>query len=362
MTTAHMALNRNDDFSNKKESVNSRSSQLLATWLSRTGIAIEFLRQKMVEEGLLEREITERNFNHWFRQTRVTGKTVEVVGKRVVAIVEAIAQFRTVFHWAVIKPKELEELIGLYSDIPAIYRLQLRRLLHELQKESGQNYTDYFLSKDWQTQFSDWGIFGFVVDKLSCIRAYSRYTMELAGLREEDAKNWYWWHRLALGTRGNPKGQQSLLSLRGVYANEYYMQQILRFLYTAHQFNLHETNRYDILIELLHDIDKTGEFKRLWKQSTELFDPETPLLPQIPVPFFRPDKTLLWMLEVSAPIPQTDFILTARLATDDVESEYLADFRRQVDKLHEGKNNALFIEDFADNFSHNERVALGLES
>jgi hypothetical protein len=358
---AGISSNQNIDFLDAKDMADKRSSQLLSLWLTRTRFPVEGLRQKMIEDKLLDSNIKRPNFSLWFGKSRVTGQNSDDVGKRVVAIVEAIANFRRVSTVPIILPNELEEFITFYSDIPAKYRLQLRRLLHELQKESGQNYTDFFLSKDWRTQFSDWAIFGLVVDRLACIHAYSRYIMELAGLKEEDAKHWYWWHRLTLGTPDNRRGQHSLFALRGVYADEYYTQQMLRFLYTAHEHKLNETKRYETLIGLLNDIDRTGQFKRLWNQSKAMFDAKTPMLPQIPVPFFRPDKTFLWMLEVSAPIPQTDFELTARLATDDVESEYLADFRRQADEVHRGKSNALFIEDFAHHFSHDEKIALGLE-
>lgn len=159
------------------------------------------------------------------------------------------------------------------------------------------------------------------MDRFYCIRAYSRYTMELAGLEEAQAQNWHWWHRLAIGARGrsNGSGQNTLLSLRGIYADDYYTQHLLRFLLNAHQYKLLETQRYRMLVGLLHDCDQSGEFKRLWNQANTLIQEGKQPLAQLPVPFFRPDKTFLWMLEVSAPIPQTDLSLIARLATDDVE-------------------------------------------
>jgi hypothetical protein len=115
------------------------------------------------------------------------------------------------------------------------------------------------------------------------------------------------------------------------------------------------------LIGLLHDIDTTGDFKRLWNQATALLNQGAQSLAPIPVPFFRPDKTLLWMLEVSAPIPNTEYHLITRIPTDDVESEYLADIQRYTEATYKGKANALFIEDFAHHFSTEERIALGLE-
>jgi hypothetical protein len=342
-----------------------RSAELLAIWVNRIGIPIEVLRKLMIEENELDERVSERNFNHWFRASQVTAKNSnsDEVGRRVVAIVEFIAKYRKVSKRIIIQANELEEFIDLYSFLPAVYRLQLRRLLYELQKELGQKYVDMFSARDWRNQFKEWKTFAFVMDRSYCIRAYSRYTMELAGLEEEQATNWHWWHRLAVGVRGrsNTSRENTLLSLRGVYADDYYTQHILRFLINAREYNLHETKRYKTLIGLLHEYDLTGEFKRLWNQATLLLQAGKQPLAQIPVPFFRPDKTLLWMLEVSAPIPQTDLALIARLATDDVESEYLADIRRQADIEYKGKNKALFIEDFAHHFSHDEKIALGLE-
>jgi hypothetical protein len=227
------AVERTGDFA-KEEIEEKRSADLLATWANRTGLNLEFMRREMVESRELDADVSERMFNHWFSDSRVTAKKSDrkLVGERVVAIVEYLARNRQVRVNPIILPAELEEFIGLYTFLPAEYRLQLRRLLYEIQVEFGQKYTDVFSAKDWRKLFTEWNAFAFVTDQFYCIRAYSRYNMELAGLKEEDAKNWYWWQRLALGARGKSKfaGQNTLFSLRGVYADEYYTQQMLRFL------------------------------------------------------------------------------------------------------------------------------------
>ncbi len=338
------------------------SHELLSLWLNRIKMPTDALRQTMIDEHELDSTISDRSFNHWFTKSRVSGKTDEEIGQRVTAVVEAIAKFRDRFkHKDIILTDELEAFIGLYPAIPAQYRLQLRRLLHELSKEQGQHYGDRFLSKPWREQFESGKIFGYVIDPLSCIRAYSRYAMDFAGLKEEDAKHWYWWHRLAIGKRGKSGNnkEDTLFALRGVYAEEYYTQQMLRFIYTAEEYELLGTDRYNKLLELLRKIDTTYVFARLWDQAERMYHDKVELFPQIPVPFFRSDQTFTWMLEVSAPIAKTDLLLTARLPTDEVEAEYLADFRRETDEKNKGKK-PLFIEDFAKYFEPEERFALGL--
>lgn len=133
----------NDDFSQEGKQ-DRRSAELLATWVSRIGIPIEVLRQLMIEEKELDGQVSERNFNHWFRTSQVTAKNSnsEEVGKQVVAIVEFIAKYRKVSKRIIVDVQELEEFIDLYSFLPATYRLQLRRLLYELQSQ-GKNIPMY---------------------------------------------------------------------------------------------------------------------------------------------------------------------------------------------------------------------------
>jgi hypothetical protein len=182
-------------------------------------------------------------------------------------------------------------------------------------------------------------------------------------LREEDAKKWYWWHRLARGWRGQSKyiGQNTntLTSLRGNYADIYYTQQMLRFMENTQHLTPEEQPRYDTLLKLLH---KTTGFSDLWEQTEDKFEQGEQPPPFIPVPFFRPDQTLLWMLEIGALIPNTDgFLFTVRIENDPITAEYLADIRRKADEPGRYSQTAYFIEDYADQFSPEEKLAMGVK-
>lgn len=338
-----------------------QSTSMLSTWLDRAGMKQAFVYQELRERKELDAKASDRTFGKWFSSTKIAADDEEMRGDRVVAVARFFVRENGNRYQPVVLPQELETLLALYPELSARHKLQIKKLIYDLQTANGISYDDLFSSKSWREQFAEWTTFAFVVDKFFVIRAYSKYSMELAGLQEERAKYWYWWHRLASGDRKESKysGQNSLTSLRGNYATVYYTQQMQRFMASTRELNPQEQARYDTLLKLLH---KTTGFTDLWQQAEIKVEQGEQLPHFIPVPFFLSDQTLLWMLEVGAPIPNTDgFLFTVRIENDPITAEYLADIRRKADEPGRYSRAAYFIEDYADQFTPEQKLAMGVE-
>jgi hypothetical protein len=332
-----------------------RSAFLLHEWSQRCAPDRDMIFKELTDNGGFVEVIGRKNFDGWFRDKRITARTREILGTRVVELVKWFLRENTIRK--VIFPQELEAFISLYPELLPVDHLRLQRLLFELKFSQGNVEKHPYANKNWKDLFSEWTTFGFVRDRYWCVQACSKYILELTGLHERDAERWHWWQQLALGTRLTSEQTNPFLSLRGVYADEYYFQQTLLFRWSFGDEGK-DDERYQRLITLLHS---TLQFTQRWERVEEAFYDGVRPLTLLPVPFFRSDGTMLWMLEVSAPLDETEgYQFVARLATDAVTSEYLADVRRRADEEGRYKQNAYFIEDFAHNFAPEERFALGV--
>ncbi len=343
------------------DSFDQESASLLALWRQRAGVEKEKIRldvNKRLREG-----VSTDSFKTWFTHKRISGKSRQTLGERVVAVVNWFVNQhlfdRRHYENTVVTYEELLHFLALYPEISPTHQLQIRRRLYELNPPQDEDVRAVFVPRNWQEAFRQWKIFALVMDRFWCVRAYTRYTMELSGLRPRDAVNWHWWQRLALGAGGKTKfeGQSSQLSLRGPFADTYYLNQMLRF--RTDTADLVGTERYAMLMKLLHE---TTGFTDRWQASEHAVTTgRTPLQTPIPVHFFRADGTAIWMLEVSAHIPETILTLIVRLETDALTSGYVAELRHQADASPIYDRDAYFIEEFSDHFTSDQRFALGVE-
>jgi hypothetical protein len=337
------------------------SANLLGLWRNRAGVEREKMRLDINRQ--LHHEVNDDTFKTWFTNKRVSARSRDALGERVVALVNwfvkrhmfEVSHYQTV----VVTSDELETFLRLYPEISPMHQLQVRRRIYELNPMPAEELQRIFLPNNWQEQFRKWQIFALVMDRYWCVRAYTRYSLELAGFRPADAVNWHWWQRLALGVGGRTKfeGQSSMLSLRGPFADTYYLNQLIRF--RTDTAELVETKRYQALMHLLQHT--TGFMDRWLSVEQALTAGRAPLQTPIPVPFFRADGTAIWMLEVSAAIPDTALTLIVRLETDAVTSEYVAGLRHRTDSSTHYDRDAYFIEDFAHHFTPEQRFALGVD-
>ncbi len=198
------------------------------------------------------------------------------------------------------------------------------------------------------------------MDEYWCLRATSHYEMALVGFTEEDVTSWGFWHRLAASIAGKSKytPNSQMSSLRGPYAENYYSRQMNRFHAATDRFIENHDLRYQHLMQLLCE---TPRFKEKYETSFQTTLNQSSFSDGIPIPFFRQDNTLIWMLEVSAPLPDTQnyqLILWSPM-TEDSDS-YLAEIRRQTDISKMYSQKAYFIEDYAKYFTEEQRIALGV--
>lgn len=339
------------------------SAYILSSWLQRSGIE----RQTILEELKLltgfEDDIGEKTFRQWtsFGESskRVSGLTPEIRGQRLVALVTWFLREHRHRSRPIMTSGELRQLINLYPDIPVKNKLQLRRLLHELEIYNGEREANFSFATDWKGHLASWPIFCFVIDPYWCVRATTCYEMALAGYTEEDMRHWSWWHRLLASKRGKPKylPDGPRYSLRGPYTEAYYQYQIKRFWISTTKFRKNQDPRYSTLLEILQS---TPRFNEVLSAALELSD-QTPLF-GIPVPFFREDGTLLWMLEVTTIIPNTpDYQLVVWAPLNEESAEYQAQLRRWADESGVYCKKAYFIEEFADCFDDEQKkFAFGL--
>jgi len=343
---------------------NSESGAILYSWLKRSGVERSVILEEITTSNQYIGEIGLKSFKQWTSEgetaRRVSGLTPEIRGERIVAIVQWFIREHIHRVNPVLTTSEVRRLIALYQDIPVKNRLQLKRLLHDLEIETGERQPDFSFATDWKNHLASWPAFCFVIDEYWCVRASTSYEMALAGYTEEDMKHWSWWHRLTASKSGKPKFSPNSLrySLRGPYNLTYYCNQLNQFYHETKELCENQDPRYQALMELLKT---TSLFEEMWNCSLEKLNQyQQPF--SLPVPFFRPDGTLLWMLELSTVISNTNnYRLISWMPLNEDSAEYQGEIKRWADKSGKFNQRAYFIEDFAQYFTRKEKFALGLE-
>jgi len=116
------------------------------------------------------------------------------------------------------------------------------------------------------------------------------------------------------------------------------------------------------LITILELLNETPEFQKNWDLSIQLEHEHLANSIGFPVPFFRKDGTLLWMMELSTVISNTDgFHLIIWTPLDRDSSIYLAELFKTVDESQEFSKKCYFLEDYASYFTEKQCRALGIE-
>lgn len=350
-----------DDF----QTADHESGRIFSLWLRRSGVESRTILEELPALGEGIGEIGDKSFKQWTSDgesaRRVSGVSPEVRGNRVVALVRWFLREHTHRSRPVMATSELREIIRLYRDVPVKNRLQLHRLLHDLEIQTGERQANFSFAADWKNRFAEWPVFCFVLDPYWCVRASTCYEMALVGYAEEDMRHWSWWNRLTASRKGKPKYQSDSqrYSLRGPYAEVYNCQQLERFKAATEHFRQMKDPRYEALMELL---SRTPRFYEMWEKTA--CPPEHTLAQStgIPVPFYRDDGTLLWMLEVSTAIPNTPgYQLIVWVPLNEDAAEYQAEIRRWADEPGRYSQKAFFIEDFKQYLSPAECYALGVE-
>ena len=341
-----------------------KSGEILSNWVARCGMHRRVIMDEInqhIQDGVL---IGDKTFQQWTTAgesgKRISGQTPEMQGNRVVAVIRWFYDEHRHRSKPVIEISELRELIHLYQDIPIKNRLQLRRILHDLEFTSGERLNVIAPKSDWRQRFKEWPIFGFVMDEFWCIRATSHYELALVGFEEEDVKSWGCWHRLTASIAGKSKYTPGspMSSLRGPYAENYYSRQMCRFRSATDKFIGKNNPRFEHLMEMLNE---TPRFREKYENCGQVNSHQSSYSDGIPIPFFRQDLTLLWMLEVSAPLHDSknhQLILWSPMTED--SDLYLAEIRRQTDLLGSFSQKSFFIEDYAKYFTERQRLALGV--
>jgi len=342
------------------------SGHIVSLWLERSGVKSSTVLQELVDFGDRIEQVGAKTFQQWASDTisskLISGPTPEIRGCRVVALVRWFMHEHEHRVQPVIHMEELRRFIGLYADVPVKNRLQLGRILYEFEIQSTiRDPNSLFKGSDWREQYADWPVFGMVVDDLWCLQATNVCDLELASLHEEDTKCWDWWHRLAVRVGKTTKfaAGSPFYPLRGPYAEIYHRYQMVRFRQIVESPEMHGSPRCQALLDLLM---QTNGFKDIWDKCQQ--DPGN--LPThavgVPIPFFRPDGTLLWMFEVSAVIPGTKNLrLIVWSPVDENTSEYLAEIRRHANESGKYSRRTFFIEDYSQFFTPYERFALGVD-
>ncbi|MEA4811002.1 MAG: hypothetical protein VB108_00340 [Anaerolineaceae bacterium] len=341
------------------------SADILSGWVKRAGVERETI---LAEINLLDPEaglISDKSFRQWsttgnFARS-ISGYSPEIKGARVVSIVQWFLKEEQHRLRPIILSDEMRKIIGLYQDIPVKNRLQLKALMHDLEIRNHERSSDFSFAKNWRTHFSDWPAFCFVIDPYWCIRATTRYEMALAGYSEDDMRDWGWWHRLLGSKAGKPKylASSSRHSLRGPYADTYYQMQLNQFWNESADLREKKDPRYQTLISLLESDER---FREMEKQISSTSASNQNIF-GLPIPFFRKDRTLLWMMELRTAIPQTPgYRLISWMPLNEDSAEYAGEIRRMADESRLFSSHAYFLEDFAQHFSPVQKFALGLSS
>lgn len=340
------------------------SGKILSTWLERAGVDRRIILQEIERDNPQHDLIGMKSFVQWTSEGKsarlVSGSSVEVKGERLVALVNWFIKEHMHRLTPVVSSLELRDLMAQYSDLPVMFRLQLRRLSHDLEVYNGERQPNFSFATDWKSHFSQWPVFCFVIDAYWCVRASTSYEMSLAGYVEEDMTSWGWWHRLTASKLGKPKfnPDSNRYSLRGSYSEEYYSMQMSQFLSDTKHLREAKDERYLTLLDLLKSSNRFLEF---YQTNIEKAHPVHNSY-GLPIPFFRQDGTLLWMLEVNSVIPNTEnFRLIAWIPLTQDSAEYQGELQYKVDTGKVYSQKAYFIEDFAQNFSASQRFAFGLD-
>ncbi len=354
------AKNGTDQFQNADHI----SGRILSTWLRRSGIKRSMILKEINAAITFGGKIGDKSFRQWTSDSEsarlVSGLRSEIQGERLVSLVRWFLEEHTHRTHAVITSEELRELIYIYKDLPIKFRLQLKRLLHDLEIYTGERETDFSFATDWKNHLAEWPVFCFVLDRYWTVRASTCYEMALAGYGEKDMTHWSWWHRLLASSHGIPKYKKDSprYFLRGPYTDAYYSEQLKRFKASTESFRTAKDERYNLLMKLLQT---TPRFNEVWKRVD--FSPSVDPVHSmgIPVPFFRTDDTLLWMLEVTTIIPNTpDYQLIVWVPLNKESAEYQAEIRRWANESGNYTQKVYFIEEFSKHFTSNQCKALGI--
>src|SRR5579859_2797169 len=274
-----------------------KSAEILGMWAEKAGRKRKHILEQLLKTNRIDDAVGEKTFTQWFKIKRVSAHYPELLGNRLVAVVQWFVtehlDEKKHYDTSIIDVEDLEDLIRLYPDIPAQNRFQLKRLLSEVKLSHGHSEADPYALKDWEQQISELPIFGLVVDQFGTIRAYTKYTLELAEIPLERLKQWVWWQRIAFHLHDS--------GLRGSYAEPYYFHELLWFRWNIKEREL-ESNPH--LLELLTLLKSSPEFARVWNDAEEAFANNIKPATLLPVPFFRSDGAVLWLVEVNVPISQ----------------------------------------------------------
>jgi hypothetical protein len=340
------------------------SGEILYRWLNACGVTRRTVLEEINQSDSLNENIGPKTFQQWTSMgdsaKKISAMTVKEYGNRVVAIVRWFFNEHLHRLTRIITCDDLIKIIGIYEDIPIKNRLQLKRILHDLEIANGEREAKLPTSHDWKKQLCAEPLCAFVVDRYWCLRATTHYELAFAGYEENDVKNWGCWHRLTASMRGVPKHVQGspMSQTRGIYAKEYYIKQMTRFRLSINDLLQSEDER---LVNLMDLLNETPEFCDYWNTSVK--DEEEHLSSSIgfPVPFFRRDGTLLWMMELSTVISNTDgYRLIIWTPTDHDSNMYLADLIKSVDESNDFSKRCYFVENYADFFTEKQKIALGL--
>ena len=355
-----MARNGNRQFLEKDQI----SGEIFYQWLSASGVSRKVALDEINQSDLLSEKIGEKTFQQWTsanESAKIIGaKTSAETGARVVAIVRWFIKEHLHRRSCFIRTEDLEEIARIYDDIPVKNRLQLNRMLHDLKVANGELETKLPINPDWRNQLTQQPLCAFVMDRYWCLRATTHYELGFAGFEEKDVHDWGCWHRLAASVSGVPKHSQGspMSRTRGPYANEYYVKQITRFRHSVADLLEQKDERLMTILELLN---QTPEFKKNWELSEQFEKQHLSSSIGFPVPFFRKDGTLIWMMELSTVIANTNgfrLIIWTPLSRD--TSMYLADLLKTLDESRAFSRTCYFVEDYADHWTAQQRKALGV--
>ena len=342
------------------------SGEIFNTWLNKCGISRTLALDEINQSSKLCEKIGMKTFQQWTSANesakKISAKQEEESGNRVVAIVEWFFNEHLHRKNGFMLTTELAKIIEIYRDIPVTNRLQLNRILHDLKIANNEIETKLPINSDWRKQLCEEPVCAFVMDKYWCLRATTHYELGFAGYTESDLKNWGCWQRLNSSMGGIPKHLQNspMSKTRGPYAQEYYIKQMIRFRFSISDLLSREDERLDTIMELLNEIP---DFNKIWDLSIQQEHEHLSNSFGFPVPFFRKDGTLLWMMEFSTPISNTDgFQLISWTPINRDSSIYLADLTKSIDESGEFSKQCFFVEDYAEYFTEKQCKALGIPS
>ncbi|MBI9042883.1 MAG: hypothetical protein JEZ06_00265 [Anaerolineaceae bacterium] len=340
------------------------SGTILGKWLYLCGVSRRTILNEINLSNSFSEKIGSKSFQQWTSSNdsakRISARSQEETGNRLVAIVKWFASEHFHRKNSIIETNQLESLIKIYDDIPIKNRMQLMRILHDLQLSNGEIENKLPIDNDWKNQLLRQPLCAFVMDKYWCIRASTHYELAFAGYSEKDNYNWGCWHRLAASMDGIPKHSHGspMSKTRGPYSQEYYEKQIVGFREMTEGLSTEDNKRYQTVLELLN---QTAEFQSIWDSSKENEENHSSNSIGFPVPFYRNDGALVWMMELSTIISNTDgYRLITWLPTDHDSSMYLADFLKSVDNSNKFSKKCYFIEDYSTHFSDKQKLALGV--